>query len=277
MNNNNKKETVFHETAGGVVLYCNKDSLIAALLQKNTGDWVLPKGHIKPNEKNVATALREIREELGLKNKTELQMIGKLKTVKYKFKLRDDNREHIKKVSLFTFTTIKKYKLIPLLEENNIKARWFSIQVAEEKLTHESDREALREAAAKYFLWQKNKKTDKFNQSCPDLSKMVISFCNKLRRNLFALILTGSLPAGYFKNDWSDIDILIVVKNLNLKTKQLIAINKQHLENHYRRHFGINVVAVENITKPVFPAISLDGKVLQTLREIKKHPERIVF
>lgn len=53
--------------AGGILLAEADGMLHLALSQRQDGGWVLPKGHREPRDADLrATAIREIREELGL-------------------------------------------------------------------------------------------------------------------------------------------------------------------------------------------------------------------
>lgn len=156
MDKTNKTNIVFHESSGGVVLYNNTNDLLVAMLKKDNGEWVLPKGHIKLGEKPVTAALREISEELGIDN--NLQFISKLKIASYGFKWGDDLRDHFKKVHLFVFLANKRYRLSPLKKENYIKAKWLSWAKAKKQLAHKSNKSAVVEAVSKYRLWQKKKK-----------------------------------------------------------------------------------------------------------------------
>lgn len=98
-----------------------------------------------------------------------------------------------------------------------------------------------------------------------------------LKNNLFAIVLTGSVARGCDKERWSDIDILIVVKKLDLKTKNQISTVLNVLEKKYKKHFGINVISKQEFQKPILPAISMDGKTLQSLLELKLFPSRLIF
>jgi 8-oxo-dGTP pyrophosphatase MutT (NUDIX family) len=54
-------------SAGGIVLAEADGTLHLALLRRRDGGWVLPKGHREPQDADLrATAIREVREELGL-------------------------------------------------------------------------------------------------------------------------------------------------------------------------------------------------------------------
>lgn len=100
---------------------------------------------------------------------------------------------------------------------------------------------------------------------------------NGLKNNLFAIVATGSLASGNYKKLWSDVDILIVIEKLDLQTKKKIAQSTKLLEKIYKKHFGINTITKQEFKNPVLPTISLDGKTLQALLDLKLSPERLIF
>ena len=51
--------------AGGIVVRSGRKPLIAIVQRRKDSVWVLPKGKLKPNEKAVAAARREVIEETG--------------------------------------------------------------------------------------------------------------------------------------------------------------------------------------------------------------------
>ena len=100
---------------------------------------------------------------------------------------------------------------------------------------------------------------------------------NSLKNNLFAIVSVGSLDSGNYKESWSDIDILVVVEKLDLQIKQKIAQFKNFLEKKCKRRFGINTITKQEFQNPALPTISLDGKTLQALLDLKFSPERLIF
>jgi bis(5'-nucleosidyl)-tetraphosphatase len=57
-----------HEKSCGAVVFCRfPDGFKVLLLKHRLGHWDFPKGHVKLNETEAETALREIKEESGLK------------------------------------------------------------------------------------------------------------------------------------------------------------------------------------------------------------------
>ncbi len=113
-----------------------------------------------------------------------------------------------------------------------------------------------------------------------DSDKIKSSIVNKLLdaigENLVAVILAGSFP-GSFKEEWSDIDLLIVVRKLDLDTKLILARVIAKLEDDTELHHGINVITEDEFLTPKFPEILLEGKTLQALIDLKKYPERLIY
>ena len=56
------------------------------MIQDSKGRWTLPKGHIEPNEKPEEAAIREVREETGLK---DLRITGWLGKINFRYRRRD--------------------------------------------------------------------------------------------------------------------------------------------------------------------------------------------
>ena len=76
-------------SSGGVVYIGNS----ILMLQKINGDWVLPKGKIEQDETSEETAVREVKEEAGVKAKV-LTPIGE---TSYRFKNYWSNNHIIEK------------------------------------------------------------------------------------------------------------------------------------------------------------------------------------
>jgi len=139
MNSNKKdkikflKDKILHQSAGGFVFYESQiGALYVALLENEKGKFVLPKGHIQEGESAEAAALREIKEELGIK--TYLKLIGFAGQSRYRFKDYDDKRIHFKRVNLFVFSSPKMANLSALKKEGFINAKWLKTEDALRKL-----------------------------------------------------------------------------------------------------------------------------------------------
>jgi predicted nucleotidyltransferase len=106
---------------------------------------------------------------------------------------------------------------------------------------------------------------------------IVEKLTKRLGENLFAVISTGSVASKNYKKSWSDIDILIVVVKIELKTKRIIAETINSLSKKFKQRFGINVISKKNAESPILPSQSLNGKTLQALLDLKTSPERMLF
>ncbi len=57
-----------YEKSCGAIVFTRKDKEIQYVIIRSTGgDYGFPKGHMEPGEDEYATALREVREEVGVK------------------------------------------------------------------------------------------------------------------------------------------------------------------------------------------------------------------
>ena len=113
-----------------------------------------------------------------------------------------------------------------------------------------------------------------------DLDRIKSSIVNQLLdilgENLVAVILAGSFPDS-FKEEWSDIDLLIVVRKLDLDSKLKLARAIAKSEDVMGLHHGINIITEEEFLTPRSPEILLEGKTLQALINLKKYPKRIIY
>jgi 8-oxo-dGTP pyrophosphatase MutT (NUDIX family) len=122
-------------SAGGVVFL--KNSVL--MLQKINGDWVLPKGKIETYEQSSDTAIREVREEAGIKA-TIVQPIGE---TSYKFKNYWSNNHVIeKRVAWFLMKAVST-QAKPQREEGFIAAKFIHINNVQQLAKYDDEREML--------------------------------------------------------------------------------------------------------------------------------------
>ncbi len=130
-------------SAGGIIL--NKGKIV--LIMQPNSTWSFPKGKIEQGESPLQAAIREIKEETGLK---EIQLIKELGVYKRpKMNKLGKNTSSTKQITLFLFTT-SETNLHP--EKNQAEvARWFTPYEVEKVLSHPLDREFFKSNLKKIF------------------------------------------------------------------------------------------------------------------------------
>jgi 8-oxo-dGTP pyrophosphatase MutT (NUDIX family) len=122
-----KKIRTFYTTidaAGGVVLNKNNDVLM--IFRK--GKWDLPKGKVETGESKRRAAIREVKEETGIKKLSVIQAL-KLYPSKQSCTFHtytQDNIAYIKSTYWFLMKTKLDDPLIPQLSEDIVQAEWVS-------------------------------------------------------------------------------------------------------------------------------------------------------
>ncbi|MBI2041964.1 MAG: NUDIX domain-containing protein [Candidatus Nealsonbacteria bacterium] len=127
------------KSAGAVVFRKEKDTIKYLLLHYELGHWDLPKGHIEKGEKPEEAAVREVREETGIK---DIEFIpGFKETIKYFYK-RDD-KSFLKTVVFFLART--KTKKVKISYEHQ-GFKWLSYDKALEQLTFDNAKRILKKS-----------------------------------------------------------------------------------------------------------------------------------
>ena len=123
-----------HRSAGGVVIGPTRKVLV---VNQHNDSWSLPKGHVDPGETPRQAAVREIREESGVK---ELEFIKELGTYE-RYRIGKggvgEDLTDLKRITVFLFTT-KQAELAPE-DPVNPEARWVDSDVVAGLLTHPKD------------------------------------------------------------------------------------------------------------------------------------------
>jgi 8-oxo-dGTP diphosphatase len=131
---------IIFRSAGGQQLNRAEDIEVAIISVKGGKAWCLPKGIIDKGEDPPTAALREVREETGLRG----EIIDKIGRISYWYYLKEEAARVHKTVHFF---------LMKYLDGNTDDhdhevddARWYRIQDAVLTLSYKSEKEIMRKA-----------------------------------------------------------------------------------------------------------------------------------
>lgn len=106
-------------TAAGGIVKNDKEEILAIFRR---GNWDFPKGKLEEGEKKRDCAIREVKEECGLKN---VSIVKKLGTTYHTYG--NKTARKLKESIWYVMESTDK-KLIPQTEEDIVEARWFKIK-----------------------------------------------------------------------------------------------------------------------------------------------------
>jgi len=140
-------------SAGGVVFRKEKGGIKILLIKDSYDRWALPKGKTEKEETMISTALREIREETGLKKLNPIDSLGQ---VKYFYRL---NSQLIFKVVHYFLVESFSKKLAP--NEEIKDAQWVSEEEALKRIAYRNTYPILKKACQKIKETKKESKDEK--------------------------------------------------------------------------------------------------------------------
>lgn len=134
--------------AGGGVLYKVKDGRPLLLLIYRNGVWDLPKGKLEEGESISECAVREVAEEVGLKEFPALD--GDLSTTIHFY---EQGEEQVKKITHWYAMSCAKMPetLTPQTEEGITELQWADIKTAREKVGYQN----LVDVISRFERWYK--------------------------------------------------------------------------------------------------------------------------
>lgn len=146
-------------SAGGVVFRITASHIEIAFLLDPFQKWTFAKGHIEPGEKVEDAAMREVREEMGVK---KIRLISPLGRIDWWFKERRA-RAHSPKGALvhkfahyFLMQVPEKTKLSAQKSERIYEVRWVPLDEAIKLSSYEDVKPVLKKAVAILKSYQKS-------------------------------------------------------------------------------------------------------------------------
>ena len=127
-------------SAGGVVYRLEGGAPLFLLIRDSYANWGFPKGHVERGESPEAAALREVREETGLR---ELAACGLIDTIDWYFRFR--GRLIHKSCHFFLMETTQS-DTAPQRAEGITACQWVGYGEAHEAVSYANAREVLRRA-----------------------------------------------------------------------------------------------------------------------------------
>jgi bis(5'-nucleosidyl)-tetraphosphatase len=132
---------MIHEKSCGAVIFFKNDKVSYLLLQYEAGHWDFVKGNVEPNEGEIDTVLRELKEETSIiANKT---IDGFRERIQYFYKRQGGT---IQKEVIFYLIEAGTQKVE--LSFEHVGYTWLDYQHALEKLTFKNAKDVLEKAQA---------------------------------------------------------------------------------------------------------------------------------
>lgn len=131
-------------SSGGVIIKQSPAGLNVLLIKDGYGRWTWPKGNIEAGESPQEAAIREIGEEVGLK---DIELIDKITDIKYFYRLK--GKPVFKMVNLYLFEA-KSEEPLKILKTEIEDAQWFPPEAALERVEYRGSKEVLKKAIAQF-------------------------------------------------------------------------------------------------------------------------------
>jgi 8-oxo-dGTP pyrophosphatase MutT (NUDIX family) len=134
-------------SAGGVVVWLGTHGRgpLYLLIQDSYGNWGFPKGHVEPGEAAAEAAIREVREETGLRS---LKLIGPIETIDWWFRFRGRLVHKVCDFFLMELGAEDSLETRPQEAEGITACEWESFEEARQRLSYANARNVLIRAHA---------------------------------------------------------------------------------------------------------------------------------
>jgi 8-oxo-dGTP pyrophosphatase MutT (NUDIX family) len=134
------EEEYIKEKSCGIIPVYNTENPLFLLVKHKSGHWGFPKGHVEGGETEEETAIREVKEEVGLFNYEIVDNFKYCQT--YAFYRKDIGK--IVKEAIFFIGILNNKEKLNIQEEELTDYGWFSYEEAIEKIPFESNKKMTR-------------------------------------------------------------------------------------------------------------------------------------
>ena len=125
----------------GIILYFNFPRSRKFLLVKQyQGHWGFPKGHIEKGEKLIETALRELKEETGIK---KINLLRKKILFRDNYSFNSTNAKIIKIVDYFIAESL--VNKVKIDNDEIINFKWLTFDKAYDRITFKESKKILKQ------------------------------------------------------------------------------------------------------------------------------------
>jgi 8-oxo-dGTP pyrophosphatase MutT (NUDIX family) len=136
-----KGKARIEHSSGGVVTRRTNGNVYLLLIRDPYDKWGLPKGHVEEGESSLEAALREVREETGLKHLDPGPSLG---TIDWYFRLKGDL---VHKFCDYFLMASSNGEVVPEVSEGITECRWLSVEEAITTVAYDNAREVVERAA----------------------------------------------------------------------------------------------------------------------------------
>ncbi len=130
-----------HHSIGIILFFRFPRKIKYLLLKQHQGHWGFPKGHVEKGEKYIETAVRELKEETGIK---------KIKLIKSKILLRDfysyNNGKNKITKNVDYFIAESYVDIVKIDNYEIINYKWLTFEKGVERLTFSKSKKILKKA-----------------------------------------------------------------------------------------------------------------------------------
>ncbi len=132
------------ESFGVIAVHQNGETLRFLIIQHNAGHWAFPKGHAERDETAKQAALREFREETGVKDVTLFD--DRIFEERYTKTLPGNAKKLVRKTVQYFVGQVENTK-VKVQPEEIQDYRWATLEEARKLITYSESRRLLEEAA----------------------------------------------------------------------------------------------------------------------------------